>query len=219
MLEKMDDFFTARVDGYDEHMKSNIEGASSFYKFTASLLPKEDTANVLDLGCGTGLELEEYFSVNPNAKVTGIDLTEAMLESLKTKFPGKDITTVCGSYFDVPFGEEVFDAAVSVESLHHFSKEEKVPLYAKLRKSLKTGGYFILTDYFADLDEQEDFFRRELLRIRKEQGLADGVFYHYDTPLTVEHEKEALLTAGFTQVDEVGSWKVTHTLKAVKHIV
>ncbi len=216
MLEKMDDFFTARVDGYDEHMKSNIEGASSFYKFTASLLPKEDTANVLDLGCGTGLELEEYFSVNPNAKVTGIDLTEAMLESLKTKFPGKDITTVCGSYFDVPFGEEVFDAAVSVESLHHFSKEEKVPLYAKLRKSLKTGGYFILTDYFADLDEQEDFFRRELLRIRKEQGLADGVFYHYDTPLTVEHEKEALLTAGFTQVDEVGSWEVTHTLKAVK---
>ena len=26
MIEKMDDFFTARVDGYDEHMKSNIEG-------------------------------------------------------------------------------------------------------------------------------------------------------------------------------------------------
>ena len=87
----MDDFFTARVDGYDEHMKCNIEGASSFYEFTASLLPKENTANVLDLGCGTGLELEEYFSVNPNAKVTGIDLTEAMLESLKVKFTGKDI--------------------------------------------------------------------------------------------------------------------------------
>jgi len=24
MLEKMDDFFTARIEGYDEHMKSNI---------------------------------------------------------------------------------------------------------------------------------------------------------------------------------------------------
>ena len=123
MIEKMDDFFTARVDGYDEHMKSNIEGAASFYKYTASLLPAENRANVLDLGCGTGLELEEYFTVNPKARVTGIDLTKAMLESLKAKFPDKEIITVCGSYFDVPFGVEVFDAAVSVESLHHFSKE------------------------------------------------------------------------------------------------
>ena len=41
MLEKMNDFFTARVDGYDEHMRTNIEGASIFYEFTASLLPKD----------------------------------------------------------------------------------------------------------------------------------------------------------------------------------
>lgn len=216
MIEKMDDFFTARVNGYDEHMKSNIEGASSFYKFTAALLPTENKANVLDLGCGTGLELEEYFSVNPKARVTGIDLTKAMLESLKLKFPDKEIITVCGSYFDVPFGLEVFDAAVSVESLHHFSKEEKIPLYTKLRDALKPDGYFILTDYFADLDEQEVFFRKELLRIRQEQDLPDDVFYHYDTPLTVEHEKEALLEAGFKQVKEVGRWEVTHTLKAIK---
>ena len=38
-LEKMDDFFAARIDGYDEHMKRDIEGASGFYAYTASLLP------------------------------------------------------------------------------------------------------------------------------------------------------------------------------------
>jgi len=216
MLEKMDDFFTARLDGYDEHMKNEIKGASLFYKYTASLLPTEKNATVLDLGCGTGLELEEYFSVNPQAKVTGIDMTESMLNSLKMKFPDKDITTICGSYFDVPFGEELFDAAVSVESLHHFTKEEKIPLYTKLMKALKPGGFFILTDYFADLDEQETFYRQELIRIRKEQNLPDDVFYHYDTPLTVEHEKDALLKAGFTRVDELNRWESTHTLKAFK---
>ena len=214
MLERMDDFFTARIDGYDEHMKSNIEGASLFYKFTASLLPEIENAKVLDLGCGTGLELEEFFLVNPNAKVTGIDLTEAMLDSLKAKFPDKDITTICGSYFDVPFGDGIFDAAVSVESLHHFSKEEKIPLYAKLWQALKPDGYFILTDYFAETDEQEMFFRQELIRLRKEQNLPDEVFYHYDTPLTVEHEKEALIAAGFTKVEVLNHWEATYTLKA-----
>lgn len=39
-LEKMDDFFAARMDGYDEHMRTNIEGASGFYAYTASLLPR-----------------------------------------------------------------------------------------------------------------------------------------------------------------------------------
>ena len=216
MLEKMDDFFTARVDGYDEHMKSNIEGASKFYNFTAALLPMEKDKSILDLGCGTGLELEELFQMNPYAKVTGIDLTEAMLETLKAKFPDKDITTVCGSYFEVPFGEEVFDAAVSVESLHHFTKEQKLPLYKKLNKALKPGGYFILTDYFAESEEEEVFYGQELLRIRKEQELPDGVFYHYDTPLTVEHEKEALLEAGFTRVEVLNNWESTSTLRAIK---
>ena len=215
MLERMDDFFTNRCQGYDEHMREDVEGDDAFYEFTASLLPKEDRASILDLGCGTGLELEEYFKVNSSAKVTGIDMTRAMLDALEAKFPDKELTLICDSYFDVPFGEEKFDAAVSVESLHHFTKEEKIPLYTKLNKALKPGGYFILTDYFAQLDEQEDFFRRELIRIRKEENLPDGVFYHYDTPLTVEHEKEALLEAGFESVEVLGNWENTYTLKAV----
>ena len=36
-----------------------------------------------------------------------------------------------GSYFDVPLGEGVFDTAVSVESLHHFTKEEKWVFHLK----------------------------------------------------------------------------------------
>ena len=66
-LERMDEFFAARVNGYDEHMRTTIEGASEFYAFTASLLPMGSGTRVLDLGCGTGLELEEYFRLNPDA--------------------------------------------------------------------------------------------------------------------------------------------------------
>ena len=104
MLEKMDEFFSARIQGYDEPMRETIEGAASFYRFTASLLPKEGNPSVLDLGCGTGLELEEYFLIKPDAKLTGIDLTEVMLKALKSKFPNKDLTLICGSYFHEPLG-------------------------------------------------------------------------------------------------------------------
>ena len=213
-LEEMAAFFDARLDGYDDHMLNEIEDAKLFYPFTASLLPATTDCRILDLGCGTGLELEEYFRLNPSACITGIDLAPGMLSALKTKFPDKELHLIQGSYFDVPFGEGLFDAAVSVESLHHFTMNEKIPLYAKLHSALKADGSFILTDYFADTDEQEAFFRSELICLKAEQGIADDAFYHYDTPLTVDHEIQALMTAGFTRVEVLGQWGATRTLKA-----
>ena len=214
-LEKMDDFFAARIDGYDEHMKNNIEGASGFYAYTASLLPKEEGSRVLDLGCGTGLELEEYYRLNPRAKVTGIDLSEAMLAALKAKFPEKDLTLVRASYFDEPFGEKLYDAAVSVESLHHFSAEMKSALYRKLRAALKEGGRFVLTDYFAESEEMEKEYFRNLEMLKKEQGISGNEFYHYDTPLLAEHEMSILQEAGFRDVRMMKQWgESTYTILA-----
>ena len=216
MLEKMSDFFEARLDGYDEHMMTCIESANEFYPFTARQLPTAENCHVLDLGCGTGLELQEYYTQNPLARVTGIDLSQGMLDELKRKFAGKDINLILGSYFDVPFGENLFDAAVSVESLHHFTKEEKLALYSKLHAALKDNGCFILTDYFSLSDEEEQMHRRNFLALKAEQGICDDEFYHYDTPLTVKHETEALLEAGFSTVEVLNHWGATYTLKAVK---
>ena len=215
-IKDLKDFFENRLDGYDEHMMTNIEAADEFYPFTAKQLPTTENCHILDLGCGTGLELEKYYLLNPSARITGIDLSQGMLSTLKNKFAGKDITLICGSYFDVPFGMSLFDSAVSVESLHHFTKAEKVPLYTKLRRALKDGGYFVLTDYFSMTDEEEQMHRQNLSELKAEQGISDDEFYHYDTPLTVKHETEALLEAGFSSVEVLKNWGATYTIKAVK---
>ena len=216
MLEKMGSFFDRRLDGYEEHQLNCIDSAREFYPFTAGCLPREKGASVLDLGCGTGLELEQYFQLNPTAKVTGIDLAPGMLAELKKKFPNRDINLVLGSYFDVPFGRAAYDAAVSVESLHHFTKEEKIPLYQTLHQALKPGGYFILTDYFSASEEAEAFYQAELSKLKALQGITDNEFYHYDTPLTVKHETESLSAAGFFSIEILKHWGATHTIKAVK---
>ena len=211
-LEKMDAFFEARLAGYDEHMMTGIEGAREFYPFTASLLPQKRNAAVLDLGCGTGLELQAYFALNDSAKVTAVDLSAAMLTALKGKFHDKDISIVRGSYFDVPFGESVFDAAVSVESLHHFKAERKTALYRKVYAALKPDGVFVLTDYFAESEELEKEYSDTLERLKREQGISDDAFYHYDTPLTVDHETQTLETAGFSNISVMKNWGATYTL-------
>ncbi len=215
MLEKMDEFFENRLVGYDRHMRADIVGAGEFYAFTAAALPKGEGCRLLDLGCGTGLELEEVFKLYPDACVTGIDLSRGMLDALRAKFPDKDIELIHGSYFDIPLGEGRFDAAVSVESLHHFPAELKLGLYRRLYAALKEGGTFILTDYFAESPELEREYFEELRRLKAEGDLPDGL-YHYDTPLTVEHEMEVLRQAGFSDVKVLKSWEATCTVKAVR---
>lgn len=216
MLEKMDDFFNNRIDSYEEHQLNMIDSAKEFYPFTAKHLPMGKNVSILDLGCGTGLELGYYFELNPTARITGIDMAEALLSALKKKYVDKKLTILQGSYFDIPFGKNCYDAVVSVESLHHFTQKEKIPLYTKIFQSLLVNGYFLLTDYFALSDDQEAFFRQELLRLKLEQGISDNKLYHYDTPLTVENEIQALQMAGFSKIDILGQWGATHTIKAQK---
>lgn len=203
ILEEMSSFFNERVDTYDEHMLTEVQGCKEGYIKMAELVPKT-TKTLLDLGCGTGLELDEIFKLFPNLKVTGIDLTKSMLDKLKEKHADKELTLINASYFDYDFGTAQFDTVISFETLHHFSHDEKIGLYTKLCNSLVDGGTYIEGDYMAATQEDEDFYFAENKRLRAEMGVTEG-FYHYDTPCTVANQISMLTKAGFKTINEV--WK------------
>ena len=215
MLETMSDFFTARTDMYDEHMLTEVEGCNEGYAKMASLVP-DDVQTLLDLGCGTGLELEAIFGRIPRLKVTGIDLTASMLQKLRDKFPDKDIKLICGDYFQVEFGENSFDCAVSFQTMHHFEKDKKLTLYKKICSSLKDGGAYIECDYMVLTQAEEDHWFSENDRLRREQGIVGDEFYHYDTPCTVDNQTELLKKAGFSSVEQVFRMENTTMLLAKK---
>ena len=70
-----------------------------------------------------------------------------------------------------------------------------------------------LTDYFAESAELERRYFEDLRSLRREQGLDEGM-YHYDTPLTLEHEAEILRAAGFSPVKVLACWGSTATMRA-----
>ncbi len=214
-IEPMDDFFTARADGYDEHMLKNVVGCAEGYARMAALLPQH-TRTLLDLGCGTGLELDPIFGRFPDVHVTGIDLTQAMLERLRGKYPCKRLTLIHGSYFDVDFGAARFDAAISFQTLHHFTHEAKLGLYRRLWASLKEGGLYLECDYMVREQEEEDALFAESRALRERLGVPDGVFYHFDTPCTAANQISLLQRAGFSAVRQVWSMGNTTLLAAEK---
>lgn len=180
-------------------MLNKVEGCKDGYVKMAELLP-QDADEILDLGCGTGLELDEIFKIMPFIHVTGIDLTQAMLDKLKQKHPNKNLSLINASYFDYDFGTHKYDTVISFQTMHHFSHEDKLKLYSKIFQSLKTDRCYIECDYMVESEEEETFYYSENKRIRKEQGIPDGEFYHYDTPCTINNQIKLLSKVGFKTV-------------------
>lgn len=201
-LEKMADFFAQRADMYDEHMLCEVEGCKEGYELLPKLLP-ESTVTLLDLGCGTGLELEGIFTRFPDISVTGIDLCQNMLKKLKEKYSDKNISLICGDYFTVSIAEKAYDSVISFQTMHHFEKQDKLSLYKKIYSAVKKGGLYIEGDYMVLTDEEEERWFSENRRIRKELGIPEEEFYHYDTPCSVKNQLELLKKAGFKNVRQV----------------
>jgi tRNA (cmo5U34)-methyltransferase len=207
-IEKMSDFFAARAEGYDEHMLTVVEGCKEGYSKLAELIPN-NTVKILDLGCGTGLELEEIFKRLPDVSVVGIDLTQVMLDKLTQKYPHKNINLICGSYFDIDFGKNIFNAVISFETMHHFSHAEKIRLYTKVRQALKPGGVYLECDYMVTEQAVEDKLFAENVKLRREMNIPDGGYYHFDTPCTIDNQISLFKKSGFSSAEMV--WRMANT--------
>jgi len=220
VLEEMSDFFNNRSQIYEEKHIEHLGGMES-KQIIASFFPPH-TKTLIDLGIGTGLELEEIYNRFPEIEVTGLDIAKDMLKLLQEKYPDKKIQLYCESYLDYDFGNCLYDVALSVMTLHHYSYKTKVDLYRKIHNCLNRNGVYIECDYMLseseceNPQEKEDFFFSEFERLKKEQGITDEREYHYDTPCTVSNQKKMLLEAGFSSVKEVWNKKNTIILIADK---
>lgn len=198
-LEAMDAFFDRRVGGYEDHMSR----WRRHYAWLAELLP-EGIGTLLDIGCGTGLELDGIFQRFPDLSVTGVDLSREMLAELSRKHTGRRLTLLQADYFHCELGADRFDAAVAFETLHHFPTEQKRELFQKISRSLRAGGIYLECDYIARTDEIETLLFKECARRRDRDHIPPDAYIHFDTPLAVEHELAAMRAAGFTSAELVG---------------
>lgn len=203
-LEIMGDFFNKRADTYDEHMQEALSEGFEDYYMTLSE-PMEATKKeikILELGCGTGIELEGIFEKCPNAFITGIDLSEGMLDILRNKYSqySNQIDVIVDSYMTYPYEQMEYDYVLASMTMHHFLEDEKINIYKKIYEALEDGGVYIEGDYMVDQQEEQECLDYYFKRKKESDELC-----HIDIPFTVEHQKELLKRAGFTNITVI--WK------------
>lgn len=198
-IEEMGTFFNVRAEGYDKHMEDTVNSFKEYYRLIASPLEYTEAAiEILDLGCGTGLELKEIFKKAPNARITCIDLSKEMLEILKEKYKDKlnQLNIVVSSYLEEDLGINKYDYVIGVMTMHHFLYDEKVDIYKKIKLALKESGSYIEGDYVVS-----KYYEKKWLKQRVELLMAQGSekikLYHIDIPFALTTQKRLFKEAGF----------------------
>ncbi|MCL2060357.1 MAG: bifunctional GNAT family N-acetyltransferase/class I SAM-dependent methyltransferase [Oscillospiraceae bacterium] len=200
--EPMGAFFDARSDIYNDKMLSG--SGLEDYKKLGACFPKTDRAlNILDIGCGTGIELDYIWEQAPNAHIACVDVSRGMLDLLLDDHPGSHdkITIIEASYIDWAYPQSAYDIVVSNMTMHHLWPDEKVGVYRKIRNAIKPGGCYMEGDFMVDALAVKQYRQRyEIITANLPDKAAPGE-YHIDIPCSVETQMELLRNAGFGSVE------------------
>jgi malonyl-CoA O-methyltransferase len=98
---------------------------------------------VLDVGCGKGRFARVLQERHPQARLCGLDISEAML-----KFVRPGIAAIAGSMTELPFPDQCFDAVYATESLEHAVEIDKA--VDEMCRVLKPGGRLVIIDKNAE---------------------------------------------------------------------
>ena len=195
-------FFDDKASTYEDRQKGRGPHFLHMHMAVAGAL--EETSRelkILDLGCGTGVELEMLLTRAPNARITCIDVSDGMLEQLRRKYVDslEQLEIVQGSFQEIPFRERHYDYVVSVFAMHHFLYLQKIDLYTKVRMALRPEGIYLEGDYYVSPEEEKQDSAR-YQQLLKTGVISPDIRYHIDVPFSVARQKQILLEAGFSKV-------------------
>ncbi|XP_073027136.1 24-methylenesterol C-methyltransferase 2-like [Primulina eburnea] len=124
--------------------KSHREATRVHEEMAVDLLNVNPGARILDAGCGVGGPMRAIAS-HSGANVVGITINEYQVNRARmhNKKAGLDnlCEVVCGNFLQMPFDENSFDGAYSIEATCHAPKLEEV--YSEIYRVLKPGSLYV----------------------------------------------------------------------------
>ncbi|MCM1157314.1 MAG: class I SAM-dependent methyltransferase [Bacteroidales bacterium] len=149
--------FDQAAEKFDDNDPSVYNMCRKDYPDVLAEAVKEQFADLLDAGCGTGAMLGMFKKDYPDVNYTGVDLSTKMIETAKRKHL-EGVRFVAGDCEKLPFDDNSFDVVTCSMSFHHYPNPEK--FFMSLRKVLRPGGRLILRDMASSSNLLMCFFNR-----------------------------------------------------------
>jgi SAM-dependent methyltransferase len=156
-----------------------------FFDAFARLIGR-DGARVLELGSGPGFLADHLLRALPNLRYVALDFSPAMHQLAAERLGERAarVAFVERSFREPDWSDGLgpFDAIVTHQAVHELRHRDYAPaLHAQVRPLLAPGGAYLVCDHFLG-----------------EGGLSNDQLY-----MTVDEQRDALLRAGFADVEAV----------------
>ena len=113
-------------------------------RYVVKVARPEDGMKVLEIGCGTGTNLELF--AGAGCEVAGVDLSPSMIDLAKKKL-GDRADLRLGDASDMPFNDGTFDLVVSFLTLHEMPTAVRSPVIGEMLRVAGSDGKVLFIDY------------------------------------------------------------------------
>lgn len=200
--------FDAHAADYDALRRRLVPSLDEFYDAAvrALSLASRPLRRVLDVGAGTGLLSERVARALPDAELTLLDGSPAMLATARARLGAGPVHLHQDFADDLPAGP--WDAIVSALAIHHVEDEHKRRLFAQVHERMAPGGVFVNAEQVAGPTPHLDAVYADWHRTRcaelgttAEEWAAAEQRMGFDHLAPLESQLHWLRDAGFEQVD------------------
>ncbi len=183
------------IESYNKNAKKFEDKFLNFapYREKIALFQKNclglTKARILDVGCGPGNHSRYLLSLNNGYQITGIDLSEKMIERARKNAP--DCHFMQGDIRDLDL-DQTFDAVIASFCIVHLSDSEVENFIAQINTLLTPHGHLYLSfiegdqsgfmkpDFFDDRIYFNFFQRREIVRLLTDNFFKVSSLHEYD---------------------------------------
>lgn len=122
-----------------------------------------NSKKILDLGCGTGIDLMKLKNIFNNNHFLGIDnCSHAIEEAIKKSKKENNLEFRLNSATSLDLENENFDLIYMKRVLSNIAPENQLELISQLRNSLNKNGKLLIFDYFREPYDKLDNFREKV---------------------------------------------------------
>ena len=148
-------------DFFDGERKHGYGGFSYNSRFWQPVIPTfknywnlDSSSSVLDVGCAKGFMLYDFYKLNPNLDLHGIDISKYAIDHSVPKIKHK---LQVANATKLPYDDNFFDLVIAINTIHNLDKDEcGIALKEISRVSKKNA--FVTVDAFNNEDEKKRMY-------------------------------------------------------------
>lgn len=151
MNPAIEGYYRLHAKIYDLTRWTFLFGRTDLIDLARARLSVTPPARILEVGCGTGVNLAALGRAFPNARLFGVDLSGAMLDKAASRLEALGMdrrATLLRQAYAAPIEPGTFDLAICSYSLTMFNPGWDTALDA-IRQDLRPGGKLGLVDFHA----------------------------------------------------------------------